>query len=588
MKRFWIAGLPTESHLKDFRIRNRVYSEGTKLRDDASPFMQLLLEDHDNVEFKWPVNRDHVSIPVYRGEAPNSWVVPTDRNMSTVLLPQRPDILFVLQNVPSDEILVEGPDPNKRRLFRRIRATDDPLACKMAGYGSELLFEGSLFASSDHDRPRSFDLMQLQVDSDAIEMDVVAILNPLVLEVRLDGNELAEAAKQESNGNGNGDEDGRESWETMQVNLGRTLSGILKACSHPGGWLTVEPELESGDAPRIRLLRKAQAQFESRPVEELSRIESLTWGVKGEGLPRKWLPFFCLDQLKGTFFVCENEGDEDTPDAGKIRWYKKYNNDPDCGNEEWFAKYWTRHWVGSHANENLRREVFKLPDDEAQPFVRRSRASSTGLFIDRDEFDTQLWPSCAYFIQTLIDAPAGYDRDFLRFLLSALKEEDDPRWECCHQAFVDSRLHSDGRVEVLSDQIGFLEMVSRWLLMPRSRVFVEPPPPGEVPRGDSAEVFETAMSTRVLDLKSSVYFGARKFAEFIHGGLWKREDSNAWKVPYKDGWWTAWYRGLFMERSDKRFFFSSDRGFRVGESRVGLATIGRFGDGYQQSSYTLF
>lgn len=584
MKRFWIAGLPAESHLKDFRIRDRVYAEGTKLRDDASPFMQLLLEEHEHIEFKWPINRDHVSMPVYKGDNPNSWVVPTERNMSTVLLPQRPDILFVLQNVPSDELLIEGPDPNKRRLFRRIRATDDPLACRMSGYGSELLFEGCLFASADHDSPRSFDLMQLGVDSDASEMEVVAILNPMVIEVMLEGNELSVAARQESNGNGGA----REGWESGQVNLERTLSGILNACAHSGGWMSVEPELEAGDAPRIRLLRKAQEQFESRPVEELSRIESLTWGVKGEGLRRKWMPFFCLDQLKGTFFVCESEGDDEKSDSGKIRWYKNYNGKPDRANEEWFAKYWTRHWVGSHHNEDLKRRVFELPPDEAQPFVRRSRASSTGLFIGRDEFDTQLWPSCVYFLEKLVDAPAAYDRDFLKFLLSALKEEDDPRWEGCHQAFVDFRVQKDGRVEVLSDQIGFIEMVSRWLLMPRSRVFVEPPPPNEVPRGDSAEEFESALSTRVLDLRNSVYFGGRKFAEFMHGGLWKRGDGKAWKVPYKDGWWTSWYRGLFLERSDKRFFFSSDRGFRVGESRVGLATIGRFGEGYQQSSYTLF
>jgi hypothetical protein len=593
MRQFWIACLPSERHLDYFRIRDSVYSEIAKLRDFSSHFMQLLFTGGEHLEFKWPMHNDHCSMPLYSAGTHKSWVVPTDKNKTNLLRPQRPDLLFVLHPHASEQILIEGPNALERRLFRRITVAEEPLKCQMSGFASDQLFHGHLFASADKERPQEFYPVALAVDADAGNLETAAILNPVIISVDLTGSELGVAAKREENG-------GTATLENVEnedrVDLGTSMYRLLSACGADGGWLIVEPEMETKDDARIRILSKAQERLGGFQKQQFSRIDSLVWSTRGGSHRRKWLPFFCLDQLKGTFLIRENDADNAETNGGtngggpaENLWYKAYDGERKRGNEEWFAKYWFRYWDGRHVNEDFQFPQFELSANDRQSYMRRSRADSTGMFVDKLEYERQLWPSCRKFLKKLRDAPVVYDRDLITFVLSALESVADPDWQKLHQAFVDCRQQSANKVEILMDQMGFIETVSRWALMPRSQTLVEVPSSREVPPGDSPAEYQSALGGRFLDLKESVHWGGRKFAEFVHGGLWDRAgEGNLWKVPYNDGWWTSWYRGLFLERAGKRFHFSSDRGFRVGESRVGLAAIGQTGEGYRQSAYMLF
>ena len=368
-----------------------------------------------------------------------------------------------------------------------------------------------------------------------------AAWNPLVFCFESDGEELSAPAP-------------------GKAGLRAALQGLFQA---NGCLVEVMPLVSREEDLRTAILATAQ------PKHSDALMARLMWPTKTP-CQDQWLPFYCLDLLKGRFHARPHvvNGQEGA------RWEWQWSMPDDAtqvrGNREWFANYWLSRWKmqppEEPAAEILPRDQVAVPLD-ADPSL-----------MDEDwqtvQAEENVWPhKIKDILQLLQQSDTLEIQTMLQTFVGAIdrrKPHEPQRLEQHKRRFLAS---SQGRL--VAKMHALIEAMCLDHFVPRSCVWIELPPPEVVPES-GREQYRRSLDGKVVDLRRSVGWPGTTFARLLLAAQLEdngqdSQPADSWYLKYRSGWWKDWFSGLFRHPSSSGmiFTFPEERGFLIGTSRLG-------------------
>ena len=558
MEAFVICCMPSRHALNGLGIAGNTYSRPTRLLDGVRPRVEHLKGGSETLSVIWPdiLHQSVVTVPIYDNDGKTHWSVPSNNNLDDILNPNNSGLLYVFgESCDVNELALHNEQKTSYKYFRSMEPKDTPSGLWESLAGTPRI-KRRLFLTTPFVRDALPISLSVTPGIKEQKESFAAILNPMIIRVKLAGNDLAEP-------------DGR-------INLQKTLNDELAACQQPGGFMMVEPLIPAADEERIRALREGARMLKGVEKTRLSRVLSLIWGSDERVLDEPWLPFYCLDSLNGTFMICGcQEPHKTVHGMMEKKWYR--NTGTASANSRWFARYWAKLWGGTHEDDSpsfniihrhpeaIRRESFRTPDDY------------TGLFLLSAAEKLDHRPGKLF--DELADTPASYNKALYGFLAHIFQHTTAP----FHQPYMRWIVHDNGSKELRVDNMSLLEMAGRKALLPKSALRAQFPALSSLPRGEARELYRDAIGERCLDLYQSVDWAGRRFGELLFTALQQggapeiasQDTETVWNVPYRDNWWGVWYQGLFTQRPPKPVRFMSS--FVLGVSKLGVDMIGGHG-----------
>lgn len=551
MHEFLLVCVPAEDRLAEFAVGTLRYEQNPALVGGAreSPAMTLLRGGAAGVEMLWPpgdrANGGTVLLDI--DDTAGRFLVPSTPNARAVTNGQNSDLLLFLRDPPAGHKLLITREGSRPRRFERGHVEARWFPTPRGAWTTRCPIFIRSFASVGGNARAGFTPLRLEVDAGARDQPPAAILNPLVFRVALAGNELAQPGASASG----------------EVTFASALRALIAAARAPGGMLHVEPVIPIDVDPRIHGLESIAQRSDGRSATSVA--EELLLGMPGTD---GWLAFLCLDLLPGRFRLDNPAGCGD----GSWKSWGFLPGTPPAANADWFARYWVGRWGGRYEEVEAAEDdaVIQLPPEERDP-DQRERFSATKLVLPKSDFDA-VFGNCRRFLERFDAAEhpfLAWARDALHGLPAITS----------HQQFIRRERARAGAHPVSARLDGLMQALAELLLFPQSPVLVQPPPAESIPDPALRTGYERHAAHRLFDLRRSVRWSARDFARRVTA----TEPGLATPIRWRDGWWLEWYDHLFVPGAGRVLtFVADDGGFVIGESRLGLDSLGAGGGRYEQ------
>lgn len=361
------------------------------------------------------------------------------------------------------------------------------------------------------------------------EYHAVGWLNPVILTLALDGNDIEHIKNTEKKGYLN------------------TLNLLID----PSSIIFVEPHIDASYDLRISFLIKLNQIIQERQQKKannkkLSLIEYILLRSQDSQDPQPWKPFFTLDLLGGEFYAYQNLSQNRDQEKLLVSW--KFPQDA-TSNKRWFADYWLKRW-GNTQEINTQSEVNVVPP----PSLARTYRSSRGIVTSQvdDLSGTTLS------LTSLLKGHPLYISDHkknnpYRFLVEWFQ---DPELKKSLEKFpYDNfwrRLNQNTQL-VKFDDLDFWNYFSKTHFIPESPILIAIP----------------NQNNRFLDPISSVNFGAYHFLWGLFNCLDSDRERELVEFDNSFGWWNDWHSTIFNERFDVCLKFINHSGFVIKKSLLG-------------------
>jgi len=188
-------------------------------------------------------------------------------------------------------------------------------------------------------------------DDNEDEYHAVGWLNPVILTLDLDGNDIEHIEKSNKN-------------EYLYA-----LSLFLDQSS----LIFVEPHIDESYDLRISFLIKLNQIIQERQQNKANNksLSLIEYILLGSQYPQPWKPFLTLDLLGGEFYAYQNVNENREQEKPVVNWKPPQDAK---SNKLWFAAYWLERW-GNTQKINIQSEVNVV----SPPSLARPYRSSKGL-----------------------------------------------------------------------------------------------------------------------------------------------------------------------------------------------------------------
>jgi hypothetical protein len=443
----------------------------------------------------------------------------TNRNNLLYLPTLREKKLIDFHNISDDE--------NYR--YRLIEAEELGFPNSLASKKSDI--SGVFFKQVKSDEGLDPSIINLEynpeiTDDHEDEYHAVGWLNPVILTLDLDGNDIEHIEKANKN-------------EYLYA-----LSLFLDQSS----LIFVEPHIDESYDLRISFLIKLNQIIQERQQNKANNksLSLIEYILLGSQYPQPWKPFLTLDLLGGEFYAYQNVNENREQEKPLVNWKPPQNAK---SNKLWFAAYWLERW-GNTQKINIQSEVNVVsPPSLARPY-RSSKGLVTFQVDDLSGTTTSLTSLLKGHPLYISDPKKNNPYHFLVELF------ENPEFKKYSEKFpYDNfwRRSNQNNQLVKFDDVDFWNYFSKTHFVPESLILIA------IPNQDNS----------FLDPINSLNFGAHHFLWELFNCFDSVRERELVEFDYNFGWWNDWHSTIFNERWNVGLKFIKHSGFMIKKSLLG-------------------
>jgi len=443
----------------------------------------------------------------------------TNRNNLLYLPTLREKKLIDFHNISDDE--------NYR--YRLIEAEELGFPNSLASKKSDI--SGVFFKQVKSDEGLDPSIINLEynpeiTDDHEDEYHAVGWLNPVILTLDLDGNDIEHIEKANKN-------------EYLYA-----LSLFLDQSS----LIFVEPHIDESYDLRISFLIKLNQIIQERQQNKANNksLSLIEYILLGSQYPQPWKPFLTLDLLGGEFYAYQNVNENREQEKPLVNWKPPQNAK---SNKLWFAAYWLERW-GNTQKINIQSEVNVVsPPSLARPY-RSSKGLVTFQVDDLSGTTTSLTSLLKGHPLYISDPKKNNPYHFLVELF------ENPEFKKYSEKFpYDNfwRRSNQNNQLVKFDDVDFWNYFSKTHFVPESLILIA------IPNQDNS----------FLDPINSLNFGAYHFLWEFFNCFDSDRERELIEFDNNFGWWNDWHSSIFNERCNVWLKFIKHSGFVIKKSLLG-------------------
>jgi len=443
----------------------------------------------------------------------------TNRNNLLYLPTLREKKLIDFHNISDDE--------NYR--YRLIEAEELGFPNSLASKKSDI--SGVFFKQVKSDEGLDPSIINLEynpeiTDDHEDEYHAVGWLNPVILTLDLDGNDIEHIEKANKN-------------EYLYA-----LSLFLDQSS----LIFVEPHIDESYDLRISFLIKLNQIIQERQQNKANNksLSLIEYILLGSQYPQPWKPFLTLDLLGGEFYAYQNVNENREQEKPLVNWKPPQNAK---SNKLWFAAYWLERW-GNTQKINIQSEVNVVsPPSLARPY-RSSKGLVTFQVDDLSDTTTSLTSLLKGHPLYISDPKKNNPYHFLVELF------ENPEFKKYSEKFpYDNfwRRSNQNNQLVKFDDVDFWNYFSKTHFVPESLILIA------IPNQDNS----------FLDPINSLNFGAYHFLWEFFNCFDSDRERELIEFDNNFGWWNDWHSSIFNERCNVWLKFIKHSGFVIKKSLLG-------------------
>jgi len=443
----------------------------------------------------------------------------TNRNNLLYLPTLREKKLIDFHNISDDE--------NYR--YRLIEAEELGFPNSLASKKSDI--SGVFFKQVKSDEGLDPSIINLEynpeiTDDHEDEYHAVGWLNPVILTLDLDGNDIEHIEKANKN-------------EYLYA-----LSLFLDQSS----LIFVEPHIDESYDLRISFLIKLNQIIQERQQNKANNksLSLIEYILLGSQYPQPWKPFLTLDLLGGEFYAYQNVNENREQEKPLVNWKPPQNAKL---NKLWFAAYWLERW-GNTQKINIQSEVNVVsPPSLARPY-RSSKGLVTFQVDDLSDTTTSLTSLLKGHPLYISDPKKNNPYHFLVELF------ENPEFKKYSEKFpYDNfwRRSNQNNQLVKFDDVDFWNYFSKTHFVPESLILIA------IPNQDNS----------FLDPINSLNFGAYHFLWEFFNCFDSDRERELIEFDNNFGWWNDWHSSIFNERCNVWLKFIKHSGFVIKKSLLG-------------------
>jgi hypothetical protein len=443
----------------------------------------------------------------------------TNRNNLLYLPTLREKKLIDFHNITDDE--------NYR--YRLIEAEELGFPNSLASKKSDI--SGVFFKQVKSDEGLDPSIINLEcnpeiTDDRKDEYHAIGWLNPVILTLDLDGNDIEHIEKATKN-------------EYLYV-----LSLFLDQSS----LILVEPHIDQSYDLRISFLIKLNQIIQERQQtkannKNLSLIEYI---LLGSQYPQPWKPFLTLDLLGGKFYAYQNVNENREQEKPLVSWEPPQDAK---SNKLWFADHWLERW-GNTQKINIQGEVNVVsPPSLARPY-RSSKGLVTFQVDDLSGTTTSLTSLLKGHPLYISDPKKNNPYHFFVELF------ENPEFKKYSEKFPYDNFwcgSNQNNQLIKFDEVDFWNYFSKIYFVPESLILIA------IPNQDNS----------FLNPINSLNFGAYHFLWELFNCFDSDRERELVEFDNNYGWWNDWHSSIFNERWDVLLKFIKHSGFVIKKSLLG-------------------
>lgn len=363
-------------------------------------------------------------------------------------------------------------------------------------------------------------------DDNEDEYHAIGWLNPVILTLDLDGNDIEHIEKSNKN-------------EYLYA-----LSLFLDQSS----LIFVEPHIDESYDLRISFLIKLNQIIQERQQNKANNksLSLIEYILLGSQYPQPWKPFLTLDLLGGEFYAYQNVNENREQEKPVVNWKPPQDAK---SNKLWFAAYWLERW-GNTQKINIQSEVNVVsPPSLARPY-RSSKGLVTFQVDDLSGTTTSLTSLLKGHPLYISDSKKNNPYHFLVELF------ENPEFKKYSEKFpYDNfwRSSNQNNQLVKFDDVDFWNYFSKTHFVPESPILIA------IPNQDNS----------FLDPINSLNFGAYHFLWELFNCFDSVRERELVEFDNNFGWWNDWHSTIFNERWNVWLKFIKHSGFVIKKSLLG-------------------